>query len=387
MRKLRLHFTILFCLIWLAIPGLTSAQSVDEVTIRAVLFYSPTCPHCHYVITEVLEPMMKEYGDQLQIAGIDTTQPGGGQLYQAAIERYQIPQERRGVPTLIVGDTVLVGSGEIPEQFPALVEQGLAAGGFDWPDIPGFDQLLPPEDQSSAPSTSTPEATLDSTTPPPSASTPTAAALIIGEDTLPPSTENEVLAPNPAGFILAGLVFIGMFMAVSYTIWQVAASWSQLVHLDRYPITYSQSWITPLLLLIGFGVAVYLTSVEVGQVEAVCGPIGDCHQVQASPYAQIFGIPVGLLGAINYLVGGILWVGHKYLDNRLANLSALGFLGLTVFGTLFSIYLTYLELFVIQAICVWCLSSAIITTILMLLIVKPTRGNLSQAGYQQYVVN
>ena len=50
----------------------------------------------------------------------------------------------------------------------------------------------------------------------------------------------------------------------------------------------------------------------------------------------------------------------------------IGLIALTVFGTLFSIYLTLLELFVIHAICAWCLTSAVVMTILMVLIVRST---------------
>ncbi len=52
----------------------------------------------------------------------------------------------------------------------------------------------------------------------------------------------------------------------------------------------------------------------------------------------------------------------------------LALLGLTLFGLLFSIYLTMLELFVIHAVCAWCLGSAVISTLLMLLVVLPITG-------------
>jgi thiol-disulfide isomerase/thioredoxin len=50
--------------------------------VRAVFFYSPTCPHCHTVINETLVPMMEQYGERLQIIGIDISQPGGQALYE-----------------------------------------------------------------------------------------------------------------------------------------------------------------------------------------------------------------------------------------------------------------------------------------------------------------
>jgi thiol-disulfide isomerase/thioredoxin len=107
-------------------------------TVHAILFYSPSCPHCHQVMTEVLPPLQQRYGNQLQIAQIDTTTLEGQQLYQSAVAYFNIGQERRGVPTLVVDSVVLVGSSEIPQYFPSMIEQGLKQGGVDWPTIPGF---------------------------------------------------------------------------------------------------------------------------------------------------------------------------------------------------------------------------------------------------------
>jgi hypothetical protein len=151
MTKLHIILTLLMITVWLFFPARADAQAGDEPVVRAVLFYSPTCPHCHEVINELLVPMTAEYGDQLQIAGIDTSQPGGAQLYQAAIQRYQVPDERRGVPALVIKGVVLVGSLEIPDQFPGLVAEGLASGGIDWPDIPGLDEWVTMVEQVSTP--------------------------------------------------------------------------------------------------------------------------------------------------------------------------------------------------------------------------------------------
>jgi uncharacterized membrane protein len=116
----------------------------------------------------------------------------------------------------------------------------------------------------------------------------------------------------------------------------------------------------------------YLSYVEVARVEAVCGPVGECNIVQSSPYAQLLGIPVAVLGALSYIAIIALWSGHRFLLNRLSALSYLGLMILAIFGTVFSIYLTLIELFAIHAICAWCLSSAAIMTLLMVLVVTTT---------------
>ena len=106
------------------------------------------------------------------------------------------------------------------------------------------------------------------------------------------------------------------------------------------------------LAVVGLLISGYLTWVHYAGVAPVCvGGSGGCETVQTSSYATMLGVPVAALGLVGY--SGLL-------------LSALlrgevgAYLGLLValVGTLFSAYLTYLELFVIHAICEWCVASA-----------------------------
>jgi uncharacterized membrane protein len=338
--KRLLPFVILLIVACLAMPFTTAAQSSGEPVVQAILFYTPTCPTCYRVSDEVLVPMMNDYGDRLQIMRINTHEPAGYELYLATVERYQIPRERQGVPTLVVGDVVLVGGREIPEQFPALVEEGLAAGGIGWPDIPGLAQAIS-------------EVSPD---------------------------EIEAPPPDPLGFALAGVVLAGIVAAFGYAAWRVGIArqnLAQLLRLGHSSAAHAQTWGIPFLSLMGLGIAAYLAYVEITHVKALCGPIGECNIVQSSSYARILGIPVAVLGVLHYLAIGVLWIGQRYQAGRLANLPVLGLLGLTLFGTLFSIYLTCLEIFVVRAICTWCLGSAVVTTILMLLVVVPVTGSPS----------
>jgi len=120
--------------------------------------------------------------------------------------------------------------------------------------------------------------------------------------------------------------------------------------------------------VIGLGIAFYLTFIETTNAKAVCGPVGDCNAVQASPFAKLFGVvPVGLLGAVGYI--GILaaWVLARKGRGRLAQLAPVAIFGMALFGVLFSIYLTYVELFLIHAVCIWCLSSAVIMALVLTL--------------------
>lgn len=130
------------CVLALLLGSVLPAQA-QSAGVRAVLFYSPSCAHCHKVMTEDLPPLFEKYGEQLQMIAIDVSQQGGQALYQASIKRFKITPELQGVPMLIVGDVVLVGSLEIPQQFPILIEKHLASGGIGWPDIPGLSSIVP----------------------------------------------------------------------------------------------------------------------------------------------------------------------------------------------------------------------------------------------------
>jgi uncharacterized membrane protein len=123
------------------------------------------------------------------------------------------------------------------------------------------------------------------------------------------------------------------------------------------------------------GVAAYLTIIELSGEPAVCGPVGDCNEVQQSSYAFLFGVmPVGALGVIGYSAIILAWATTRYLPGRPHDLMQIALFALTLVGTLFSIYLTFLEPFVIGAACAWCLTSAILQTLLLWLTVDPARA-------------
>jgi uncharacterized membrane protein len=130
---------------------------------------------------------------------------------------------------------------------------------------------------------------------------------------------------------------------------------------------------------LGIGVAGYLTYVETTQTLAVCGPVGDCNTVQQSPYARLFGIiPVGLFGLAGYvaILAGSLFSLRS--EGRTSAWATIAVFGLALFGTFFSIYLTFLEPFVIGASCAWCLTSAVIITGVLWLTSDPARYFVEQ---------
>lgn len=116
-----------------------------------------------------------------------------------------------------------------------------------------------------------------------------------------------------------------------------------------------------ILCILGIGDAGYLTYVHYEGLKVVClSGGGGCETVQASKYAKLDGVPVALLGLIGYI--GI--VGSLLVRGDLGRVAGFG-IALTGFG--FSMYLTYRELFTIKAICQWCVSSAVLMTVLLIL--------------------
>jgi uncharacterized membrane protein len=118
-----------------------------------------------------------------------------------------------------------------------------------------------------------------------------------------------------------------------------------------------------LLALVGLFVALYLWLHALGYGGAIkCGASGGCETVQTSRWAVFLGVPVALYGVVGYvalLTASIVALRQAVLPQRQWNLLLAG---LATVGVLFTAYLTYLELFVIHAICRWCIGSAVIIT-------------------------
>jgi uncharacterized membrane protein len=326
---------VLSCFLLLPALPVQAAES----SVKAILFYDPGCAQCAQLINTVLPPLLEQYNQSLLIFKIDVTNQKGHSLYAAAIADLGIPQDQQGVPLMIVETVYFSGLESIQSQFPPFIAQSLAQGGTQWPTFPGLMDAL------------------------------TKAGL----STAPASTVNKFLADQPANS-LAVIVLVGLILSligsILFTFRAVPKS------LEAIP-----GWVFPALLIIGVGLASYLTYTELTRSEVFCGGISHCQTVQDSQYSKIMGImSIGEFGVIGYCCIGLSWIVHRLSRGMQKGIAAIAMFGFAIFGVSFSIYLTFLEPFVIGATCLWCLSSATIMGLILPLTTGPVRAAILESA-------
>jgi uncharacterized membrane protein len=131
-------------------------------------------------------------------------------------------------------------------------------------------------------------------------------------------------------------------------------------------------WVSVFLAVLGLIDAGYLTWIKLTGSAVACSNVGNCELVNNSRFADIQGVPIALLGASGYLMIVIL-LGLEWRNRAASENTRLAVFGLTLVGTLYSAYLTYIELGVLHAICPYCLASAVIMTCLFALSITRLR--------------
>jgi uncharacterized membrane protein len=307
-----------------------STVRAQETSVKAVLFYNPGCGSCKTLINETLPPLLLQHNSNLLIFTVDVTNPEGGSLYESALAALSVPADLRGVPLLVVEDVFFSGLSSIQAQFPGLIDRELTQGGTDWPAIPGLEDALQKA----------------------------------GFTRVPMNPWEKFLNDQPANS-LAILVLAFLFLSLVFSI---------LITFRPAPKFMSAIpvWVFPVLLLVGLAVASYLTYTELSQSEVFCGGISRCQEVQESRYSKILGlISIGEFGVFGYLLIGLSWIVHRTARGNPKLIAAITMFGFAVFGVSFSIYLTFLEPFVIGATCLWCLTSATIMGLILPLTTGP----------------
>lgn len=120
---------------------LVSPAGAEEPVVRAVLFWSTTCPHCQEVEKTVLPPIQAKYGSKFDLRQIEVSDQANSEIFLATLLKYQIPEEDWAVPFLIIGDFYFVGLDQIAQYLDSVIESDLAAGGTAFPVLP---TALPP---------------------------------------------------------------------------------------------------------------------------------------------------------------------------------------------------------------------------------------------------
>lgn len=143
-----------------------------------------------------------------------------------------------------------------------------------------------------------------------------------------------------------------------------------------HPSATSRDWLyiaSIVLTLIGIGIAGYLSYTKIADVQVACVETSslDCNAVQSSIYSQVMGIDVAYLGLAAYLTFFAILVLEPYIG-LLQTYSRTLMFSLTLFGVAYSGYLTYIEAFVLETWCQWCVGSALV--MLGLFIVSTVRA-------------
>ena len=299
-------------------PGHPAWQNAAEPVVQAILFWEEGCPSCEKILQEFLPNFQAEQGEQFKLEKIEVISVDDiNYLFQVGAA-YGLKKDEIGVPLLIIGDTALAGAAEIQDLLPYHVADYLSRGGI---------------------------------------------VTVLREAPLETVAVDEAVKDD--GIWLAWLTMGVMVAGLLLTAWQI---WRAFDGETGFTLPGWVDWLVPVLSVVGIGIAIYLTFIETTKAQAICGPVGDCNAVQNSKYAILFGvIPVGVLGLLGYIGIIAAWAAQRMRLGVLTEYAPVAVLGMTVFGTLFSVYLTYLEIYVIRAVCIWCISSAWIMTALMIL--------------------
>lgn len=312
-----------------AVRGTATVSAQPEPKVQGILFFDPSCENCESVMANVLPPLVSRFGDDLKVYEVNVSLVPVFDAWSLTNKTFDVPPEKKGVPTLVIGDQVLSGEDEIGARLPGIVEDGMAGDGIGLPPVLGL----------------------------------TAAQVAEWEAASGGHAGFSEPEPDPVANGLAIVVLGGMVLSLAYVgAGSVRANVAVGAPRERSGPAF---FAIPVLAVLGMAVAGYLSYIKLTSSSAIC-PIGNCDAVQHSPWAQLFGIPVAYLGVLSYAAIFVLWIASAFGDGSIPG-AARRLLFLTaLFGTLFSVYLTFLEPVVIKEVCLWCLVSAVVMTAILL---------------------
>ena len=129
-----------------------------------------------------------------------------------------------------------------------------------------------------------------------------------------------------------------------------------------------------LLAAVGIGIAFYLTLYKVGVIGVLSCSIGSCETVNTSKWSMLMGIPIAAWGLAAYAALLVVAMAGSTEAREASVPIARMLVALAAWSVLFSAWLTYLELFVIHAICIWCVTSALLWVVILAVSVADLRA-------------
>ncbi len=171
----------------------------------------------------------------------------------------------------------------------------------------------------------------------------------------------DLLQTTGAALVFAIIGFLVFFTNIVILILHLTEKNGHVIIKDWF------KWSIPVLVIGGLAVSGYFIFLKLTDTIVVCGPLAGCEAVQNSRYAKLYGdVSMGEFGFFGYALILVSWLVQQYGPTSLNKASILGIWGVCIFGVLFSIYLTFLEPFVIGTTCMWCIMSAIFMMLLLL---------------------
>lgn len=171
----------------------------------------------------------------------------------------------------------------------------------------------------------------------------------------------DLLQTTGAALFFAVIGFLALFTNVLVLIFHLREKNTHPIIKDWF------KWSIPVLVIGGLAVSGYFIFLKLTDIALMCGPLPGCDTVQNSRYAKLYGdISMGEFGFVGYAVIIIGWLAGQYGPASLKKTASLGIWAFCIFGVIFSIYLTFLEPFVIGATCMWCIMSAVFMMMLLL---------------------
>lgn len=171
----------------------------------------------------------------------------------------------------------------------------------------------------------------------------------------------DLLQTTGAALVFAVIGFLALFTHIVVLMLHLSENNTHPVIKDWF------KWSIPVLAIGGLAVSGYFIFLKWTDTTLVCGALPGCDTVQNSRYAKLYGdISMGELGFVGHAVIMIGWLIQQYGPAALKKSASLGIWAFCIFGVIFSIYLTFLEPFVIGATCMWCIMSAVFMMMLLL---------------------